>query len=123
MTTPATLWISRILTALITLAIAATATMKIAGKPKLMLATLTQAGIPESAVIPISLVELTCLALYLIPQTTVLGAVLLTGYLGGAIVVHIITHQSAFPPFLLGMMAWGGIYFHIPALQSLLPLR
>jgi hypothetical protein len=84
---------------------------------------LTRAGIPESAIVPIAFLELACLALYLIPRTMVLGAVLLTGYFGGAIVVRIIGKESVFPLILIGLWIWGGVYFRVPALQSLLPLR
>jgi hypothetical protein len=115
-------WVSRVFAGIITLALTATATMKIAHVPK-MVEGLTRAGIPESAVIPIAILELTCLALYLIPRTMVLGAVLLTGYFGGAIVVHIIGKESVFPVIMIGLWVWGGIYFRIPALHALLPLR
>jgi len=115
------LWVSRVLTGIITLALVATATMKIAHVPK-MVDGLKHAGIPDSAVIPIAILELTCLALYLIPRTMVLGAVLLTGYFGGAIVVHIIGNESVFPVIMIGVWVWGGIYFRVPALQALLPL-
>ena len=114
--------VSWIFTGIITLALTATAVMKIGHAPK-MVEGLTRAGIPESAIVPIALLELGCLALYLIPRTTVLGAVLLTGYFGGAIVVHIIGKESVFPVFVIGMIVWGGIYFRIPTLQALLPLR
>ena len=117
------LWISRVCTGLVTLALVATATMKITHTPKIMVDSLTRAGIPEKAILPIAVLELTCLTLYLIPRTRVLGAVLLTGYFGGAMVVHIITKESIFPLLLIGLWIWGGVYFRVPALQSLLPLR
>lgn len=117
------LWISRVCTGLVTLALVATATMKITHTPKIMVDSLTRAGIPENAILPIAVLELTCLTLYLIPRTRVLGAVLLTGYFGGAMVVHIITKESIFPLLLIGLWIWGGVYFRVPALQSLLPLR
>jgi hypothetical protein len=116
------LWASRILAGIVTLALVASATMKIAGVPK-MVNSLARAGIPIDAVIPIAILELTCLALYLIPRTTVLGAVLLTGYFGGAIVVHIISHESILSVVMIGVWAWGGIYFRVPGIQGLLPLR
>jgi hypothetical protein len=122
MSTNVKLWVSRVLTGIITLALVATATMKIAHVPK-MVDGLTHAGIPAGAVIPIAILELTCLALYLIPRTMVLGAVLLTGYFGGAIVVHIIGNESVFPVIVIGVWVWGGIYFRVPSLQALLPLR
>jgi hypothetical protein len=123
MTSKSKLWVSRVFTGIITLALVTTAAMKIGQVPRIMVDGLTHAGIPESAVVPIALLELCCLALYLIPRTAVLGAVLLTGYFGGAIVVHIIGKESVFPLILIGLFVWGGIYFRVPALRSLLPLR
>ena len=116
------LWVSRLFTGLITAALVATAAMKISHMPRMMVDGLTRVGIPESAVVPIALLELGCLTLYLIPRTMVLGAVLLTGYFGGAIVVHIIGKESVLPLILIGFLIWGGVYFRAPALQSLLPL-
>ena len=115
-------WVSRVLAGIITLALVTTATIKIAHAPK-MVEELTRVGIPKTAIIPIAILELTCLALYLIPRTMVLGAVLLTGYFGGAIVVHIVGNQSVFPIIMIGLCVWGGIYFRIPALHLLLPLQ
>ena len=123
MTNTLKLWLSRFLTGLITAALLTTASMKIAHVPPQMVDGLTRAGIPENAVVPIAVLELICLALYLIPQTMVLGAVLLTGYFGGAIVVHIISGESVLPLLMIGFWVWGGIYFRVPALQALLPLR
>lgn len=112
-----------VFTGIITLALVVTAVMKIVQVPRMMVDGLTHAGIPESAVVPIALLELGCLALYLIPRTMVLGAVLLTGYFGGAIVVHIIGKESVFPLIVIGLCVWGGPYFRVPALQTVLPLR
>jgi len=117
------LWASRLQAGVITAALLATASMKIAHVPPQMVDGLARAGIPHNAVVPIAVLELFCLALYLIPQTMVLGAVLLTGYFGGAIVVHIIGGQSVLPLLMIGLWVWGGIYFRVPALQTLLPLR
>ena len=77
-----TLWMSRVFTGIITLSLIATATMKITHTPRMMVDGLIRAALPESAIIPIAILELTCLAVYLIPRTMVLGAVLLTGYFG-----------------------------------------
>jgi len=115
-------WISRGFAGVVALALVATAGLKLTHAPK-MVEGFSHAGIPSSAVVPIALVELACLALYLVPRTMVLGAVLLTGYFGGAIVVHIIGGQSIIPVFMLGVFVWGGIYFRVPALPSLLPFR
>jgi len=117
------LWVGRVFRGIVTVALVATAAMKISHMPKAMVDAITRAGIPESAMLPIALLELTCLALYLTPRTTVLGAVLLTGYFGGAMVVHIIGKESVFPLVLLGVWVWGGIYYRVPSLPTLLPLR
>ena len=122
MTSSRRIWISRIMSGVITVALLATASMKLAHAPK-MVEAFTRTGLGEGAAVPIAIVELTCLALYLIPRTMILGAVLLTGYFGGAIVVHIISGESIFPVFMIGVWVWGGIYFRVPALQNLLPLR
>src|SRR5579871_6155278 len=116
------IWISRVMTGFITLALAATAAMKIAHAPR-MTAGLARAGIPRDAVIPIAVLELVCLAIYVFPPTMVLGAILLTGYFGGAVVVHLITGESVVPVAALGVFVWGGIYFRVPPLRGLLPLR
>jgi hypothetical protein len=84
-------------------------------------------GYPAATVVPIGVIELVCLTLYLIPRTSVLGAVLLTGYLGGAVATHVrlgnplLTHTLF--PFYVGAMLWGGLYLREPRLHALLPLR
>ena len=115
-------WLSRILAGFVTLALVASASAKLGHLPK-MVDGIVRAGIPESAIVPIAVLELACLALYLLPRTMVLGAVLLTGFFGGAIVVHIIGKESLLPVIMIGLCVWGGIYFRVPALQNLLPLR
>jgi hypothetical protein len=119
----AKIWVSRILAGIVTIALAMTAAMKIAGVPKMMVDSLAQAGIPKAAVMPIAFLELACLALYLMPRTAILGAILLTGYFGGAIVVHIVSGQSVLPLIIIGIGVWGGVYFRFPAIQRLLPLQ
>ena len=115
-------WISRVFTGVITAALLATAAMKFSHAPGMM-EGVARAGIPKNQIIPLGILELLCLALYLAPRTMVLGAVLLTGYFGGAIVIHIIDGKSVFPVIMLGIWTWAGIYFRIPWLQELLPLR
>lgn len=117
------LWVSRILTGMVTIALGMTAAMKISGVPKMMVDGLMRAGIPNGAVLPIACLELACLAVYLVPRTAILGAVLLTGYFGGAMVVHIITKDSVIPLVVIGICVWGGVYFRFPTVQGLLPLQ
>lgn len=114
-------WASRIMTGFATLALAGSAAAKIAHVPH-MVDGLTKAGIPAAAIVPIALLELACLALYLIPQTTVLGMLLLTGYFGGATATHLIGGESIFPPLIVGLIIWGGAYFRSTELKDLIPL-
>jgi hypothetical protein len=104
------------------LALVGSAIAKFAHVPK-MVDGMMRAGIPENAIVPITLVGLACLVLYLFPRTMVLGAVLLTGYFGGAIVVHIIGKETVLLALMIGVFVWGGIYFRVPVLQKLLPLQ
>ena len=84
-------------------------------------------GYPESAVVLIGLVELVCVAAYAVPQTSVLGAILVTGYLGGAVATHLrvgsplLTH-ILFPVYL-GVLVWGALFLMEDRLPALLPLR
>jgi hypothetical protein len=87
---------------------------------------MTKAGYPASAAMPILIVEIICAVLYVIPRTAVLGAVLLTGYLGGAVATHV---HAAEPwskwmfPVVFGVLVWLGLYFRDARVRDLLPLR
>ncbi len=87
----------------------------------------TELGYPASTVFRIGAVQLVCLVLHLLPRTTVLGAVLLTGYLGGAVATHVrvenpLASHTLFPVYV-GLMLWGGLYLREPRLHRLLPFR
>ncbi len=75
----------------------------------------------------IGLIEIVCVALYLIPRTSVLGAVLMTGYLGGAIATHVRAESPLFShtlfPIYVALLIWGGLYLREDRLRALLPLR
>jgi len=91
------------------------------------LETTAQLGWPTSSVVPLGILLLACTALYAVPQTSVLGAILLTGYLGGAVATHarigspVLTH-TLFGVYL-GILMWGGLYLRDPRLHVILPLR
>jgi hypothetical protein len=81
-------------------------------------------GWPDNLALTLGVVELASTILYLIPQTSVLGAILLTGYLGGAVATHARLEQSAFiTPVVLGVLVWLGLYLRDPRLRALIPLR
>jgi hypothetical protein len=85
----------------------------------------TKAGYPESAITLIGVLELVSIVLYLIPQTAVLGALLLTGYLGGAVNHHIriSEYPQAVFPVLFAVVLWLALLLRDPRLRPLLPLR
>ncbi|HEY0604797.1 MAG TPA: DoxX family protein [Herpetosiphonaceae bacterium] len=88
--------------------------------------TTIQLGYPESTVFGMGLMLLVCVVLYVIPQTSVLGAILLTGYLGGAIATHVRIGSDLFSlifPVILGAMLWGGLFLRDARLRALIPLR
>ncbi len=87
----------------------------------------TELGYPAGTVVVIGAIELVCLVLYLIPPTSVLGALLLTGYLGGAIATHVrvgspLPTHTLFPVYV-ALVLWGGLYLREPRLRALVPLR
>ncbi len=87
----------------------------------------TELGYPASTVLTIGLIEFVCLALYVIPRTSVLGALVLTGYLGGAIATHVrigspLPTHTLFPIYV-ALMVWGGLYLREGRLRELLPFR
>jgi hypothetical protein len=84
-------------------------------------------GYPVSVSVGIGLLELVCLVLYVIPRTSVLGAILLTGYLGGAVATHVrvgspmLTHVLF--PIYVAALVWGGLFLREARLRALVPLR
>ena len=119
-------WASRILSGIGVLFLAFDATGKLLVLQPVVEGT-TQLGYPASVILPLGLIQLACLALYLIPRTAVLGAVLWTGYLGGAIATHVrvgnplLTHTIF--PIYVALFLWGGLWLRDARLRSIFPLR
>ena len=80
-------------------------------------------GLPAHLIVPIAILELACVVVYLVPATSFLGAVLLTGYLGGAVLAHLRVGDPFFVPILLGAVVWLGLYLRERRLHELLPSR
>jgi hypothetical protein len=80
-------------------------------------------GIPASMMMPLAILEITCMVIYLIPPTAVLGAILLTGYLGGAICTHWRVGDPFYAQFGMGVVLWLGIYLREDRLRPLIPIR
>jgi hypothetical protein len=95
-------------------------------KPAPVVEATVMLGYPESVIVGLGIVVLVCAVLYLIPQTAVLGAILLTGYLGGAVASHVRVGEGWFPtlfPVVFGALLWGGLYLRDERVRALLPLR
>jgi len=80
-------------------------------------------GYASSTLLPIHVAALASVILYAIPRTAVLGAILLTGYLGGAVATHVRAGEPWFFPVVFGVLVWLGIYLRDPRLRLLVPLR
>ncbi len=119
------LWAGRILSGLSVAFLIFDGGMKLVKPPVVVEATL-QLGYPESSIIGIGAVLLTCTLLYLIPRTSVLGAILLTGYLGGAVASNVRAQQPLFNilfPVIFACIAWGGLWLRETRLSLLVPLK
>ena len=95
-------------------------------KPAPVIEATVKLGYPASVMVTLGVVLLVCTVLYLIPPTSVLGAILLTGYLGGAVATHVRVGDTLFTilfPVIFGVLLWGGLYLRDKKLQTLIPLR
>jgi len=119
------LWAGRIMSALPVLFLVVDAVMKLA-KADVVIKTTVGLGYAETVIVPLGIVLLACVVIYLIPQTAVLGAILLTGYLGGAVATHVRAGQGLFEmlfPVVIGALLWGGLALRDSRLHALIPLR
>ncbi len=117
------LWAGRIISALPVLMLLFSGVMKLA-KPAPVVEGFVRLGYPEGLALGIGIVELACTVVYVIPRTSVLGAILLTGFLGGATATHVRIGEPAFLfPVVLGVLVWLGVYLRDGRLRALIPLR
>jgi hypothetical protein len=80
-------------------------------------------GWPANLAMAIGVLEIACALLYLVPATSVLGAILVTGYMGGAVATHVRLGEPFFVQVLVGVLAWAGLYLRDARLGALLPFR
>ena len=120
------LWTGRIMSALPALFLLVDGVGKLV-KPAPVVEGTVQLGYPESVLVGLGIVLLACTVLYVIPRTAVLGAILLTGYLGGAVATHVRVGSPLFShilfPVYLAVLLWGGLYLRDERLRALIPLR
>jgi len=119
------LWAGRIMSGLPALFLLADGTMKLF-KPDVVVEGTIQLGYPESAIVGMGLALLASTVFFIVPRTAILGAVLLTGYLGGAVATHVRVGGGPLDiilPALLGALLWGGLWLRDRRLRNLFPLR
>jgi len=118
-----TLWVSRVLSALPVALMVFSAILKFRAPPEVLQNFTGKYGYPPQSLAIIGVLELACVVVYVVPQTAVLGAVLIAAYLGGAVSTHVRASEAWFMPVLTAVVAWLGLYLREPRLRELLPLR
>ena len=116
-------WAGRIASGLTVAMLLASVVFKLSHDPGFVAKWTGELGWPEDRLTSIGLLELFCVALYAVPRTAPLGAVLLTGYFGGAIASHVRIGDPFIVPLVLGVVAWGGLYLRDDRLRTLLVRR
>ena len=122
---PARLWGGRIISALAVLFLLVDGVMKIF-KPPIVVETTVKLGYPESVITGLGIVLTVSTIIYALPRTSFLGAILLTGYLGGAVATNVRAGTPLFNilfPVIIGVLIWGGLYLRDNSLRAILPLR
>jgi uncharacterized membrane protein len=118
-------WAGRLVSALVVLMLLADSVSKIM-KAAPVLKAQAELGFPDSLTVGIGFVLFICTFVYVIPRTSILGAILLTGYLGGAVAVKLRIGDSLFGqvlfPVYVGAMLWGGLFLREDRLRALIPL-
>ena len=124
MTLHRALWAGRIMGAFVVIALVADGTIQLFAPAQI--ASMLETGFAMDLTRVVGPIILACAILYAIPATAVLGAILVTGFLGGAICAHVRIGELGSPPeiisLLLGAMTWGGLYARDPRIRAILPL-
>jgi hypothetical protein len=116
------LWTGRIISALVILFLVADSIGKLMRFAPYLEGTV-KLGYPASVLVPLGIVLLVCTVVYAIPITSVLGAILLTGYLGGATATHVRVGQPFWFPVMVGVLLWAALFLREDRLRVLIPLR
>lgn len=119
------IWVGRALSTLVALFCAFDGLMKVIKEPHVIAAS-AEFGFSANEMVFIGVLMLACTVIYAIPRTAILGAVLLTGYLGGAVLANIHVGHPLFEcifPVIFGALAWGGIFVREPRVRELIPFR
>ncbi len=112
----------RVISGIAVLPFLMSASMKFMRGPEVMQG-MEHLGIPESLLTTLGIIEVLCIVIYLFPATSVLGAVLFTGYMGGTIITHLRVGEPPVAQIVIGLVIWLGLYLREPRLHALLPIR
>jgi hypothetical protein len=115
------LWIGRIVSAIPILMMGGMGAYVLFFKPEMAAEGMSKYGYPAGATKPLLIAEIVSAVLYVIPQTAVLGAILLTGYLGGAVATHVRAGEPFWFPIIFGVLVWLGLYLRDARVRALLP--
>ncbi len=118
-----TLWAGRAVSALPVLALVLSACMKLSRSAHVVDVFWQKYGYSEGTLLPIGLLEIACTVVYLVPRTRILGALLLTAYLGGAVATHVRVGDPFLMPVVLGILVWVGLWLRDPRVRSLGAMR
>ena len=114
-------WTGRVISILVSLVFLFSATFKFIDGPQVK-EGFEHLGLPERMMLPLGILELACVIVYLIPATSILGAILLTGYLGGAILTHWRIGEPVYTQIILGILVWLGLWLREGRLKPLIPI-
>jgi DoxX-like family len=115
-------WTGWVISILASLVFVMSSVMKVMGGPEVEKG-MQHLEIPATMLGPLAILEITCLVVYLIPATAVLGAILMSGYVGGIILTHWRVGDPVYIPIALGLLLWLGLYLREDRLKELIPLR
>ena len=117
------LWTGRVISAIPVLMMAGMGTFMLVAKPQEAVDGMVKYGYPASAGRPILIAMIASAIVYAVPQTAVLGAILLTGYLGGAVATHVRAGEPWFFPVIFGVLVWLGLFLRDARVRALVPFR
>jgi hypothetical protein len=118
-------WTGRIVSTLVVVFLIFDGLMKVIKEHHVVDAS-TKLGYPTDTIVGIGSILLVCVLAYMYPRTSITGAILLTGYLGGAVATHLRVHDPVFDtvfPIIFGILVWAGLYMRDTRLHALIPLR
>src|SRR5437879_7306231 len=113
----ARIWVGRVISWIAALLFAMSAVMKLMMHP-MVIEGIQHLGLPQSLIRPLGAIELLCVVVYLIPQTSFFGAILFTGYVGGTIITHWRIGEAPIAQIVFGILFWVGLYLRRPGLRE-----